>query len=718
MITRLELENFRRHNHLVVNFTEGFNYISGKNYSGKTTIVYAILLAFYGSKILPGTVKRLSTRGQKKSFKVTLDFQADKKYRIIRKENNASLYKEEVLIANTVSEVNKAVEDIIGMDANTFKMMRVSTQGESAAILSLGVTGLHKFIEMVSKVSVISNVISKANTKQQVSEGILGRLSPAEDLKLLDKEINDLKDSLNDSHASIKKSHDSIDTIGSNINKINEELLEYKLQYKKQENYRIKLASIISLIQNSTKNLEKYKSENSLELYDLSPLEKKIVEIQKVQESLLSKQYEYETVKKEIEITHKSIREWGRVLDKCKKEDIHLTDEDLQTYDHAKNEVHILYERAQNKKETLETLKSSLEDAICPTCKRPFEGHDAEEIKKHLEIAQKEYEYARDSYKQTYKLYETLGPKISRYEEVQKQEEEAVKNISASNETLAELKNEEKSLLSDRERKAKIDLEVEELLSEYSEKQQYNFRQEHISKDISNLEEEIGRLQKEKEILESQNVSEKVTSSDVEYIEKKLSESNSLLSDWQAYLAKEKITYSNTYNEYSRKNEKMERLLKQEEERKEEEKNIILCKKLAKYLRDNRDRFMQTVWGSITAYASSFASDCTNSAISKIRRTVEGNFEYKEEEHWCPITDASGAQKAIIGLGLRLSFSSAVPTPMSTILLDEVTADFDEEHALAVSLVLSNQFKQIISISHRNIDASCANNLIAIGDKI
>ena len=71
ILNSLELEYFRKHKTLKVDFTEGLNLIVGDNYTGKTTITHAILFAFGGVRALPFSADRVATRGsgKRKRFK-------------------------------------------------------------------------------------------------------------------------------------------------------------------------------------------------------------------------------------------------------------------------------------------------------------------------------------------------------------------------------------------------------------------------------------------------------------------------------------------------------------------------------------------------------------------------------------------------------------------------------------------------------------------------
>lgn len=70
-IKALELNNFQKHERLLLNFTEGVNVIVGSTDCGKSTIIRAIRWTFYPDQLRGEVVRRTDTK--KTSVKVTLD---------------------------------------------------------------------------------------------------------------------------------------------------------------------------------------------------------------------------------------------------------------------------------------------------------------------------------------------------------------------------------------------------------------------------------------------------------------------------------------------------------------------------------------------------------------------------------------------------------------------------------------------------------------------
>ena len=73
-IKTLELSNFQKHEHLLLNFTEGVNVIVGSTDCGKSTIIRAIRWVFYPGELRGDVVRKDGTK--KTSVKITLDNKA------------------------------------------------------------------------------------------------------------------------------------------------------------------------------------------------------------------------------------------------------------------------------------------------------------------------------------------------------------------------------------------------------------------------------------------------------------------------------------------------------------------------------------------------------------------------------------------------------------------------------------------------------------------
>ena len=97
------------------------------------------------------------------------------------------------------------------------------------------------------------------------------------------------------------------------------------------------------------------------------------------------------------------------------------------------------------------------------------------------------------------------------------------------------------------------------------------------------------------------------------------------------------------------------------------------------------------------------------------KREADGPFSYPEGGHTFSVKGcASGAQKSIMGLGVQFALAEMLPTSMQTVLLDEPSADMDAEHSAALAALLRSTGKQVILVSHREMDAAVADHVIAL----
>jgi len=120
----------------------------------------------------------------------------------------------------------------------------------------------------------------------------------------------------------------------------------------------------------------------------------------------------------------------------------------------------------------------------------------------------------------------------------------------------------------------------------------------------------------------------------------------------------------------------------------------------------SRDAFEQTL-----GIASEFVKTCTGGDISEVFMSDSG-IRYKEDGRDRGTVSASGAQKTLIGLGMKLGLSHIVKSPFGSLLLDEISADMDDDISLACLTVLGDYCEQALVVSHMPSDV--ADNVIEL----
>src|SRR5258708_25290360 len=149
---RLRLVNSRQHADTEIVFGDGITGIIGPNGSGKTSLLEAIAWAIYGNPAARGekdSIRNLRAKARA-PVRVELEFGVGSHaFRVERGLNNAELYQDGVVVANSLKEVTARLQRVLGMSHDEFfntyftgqKELAVlpgATRPERAAFLSRG----------------------------------------------------------------------------------------------------------------------------------------------------------------------------------------------------------------------------------------------------------------------------------------------------------------------------------------------------------------------------------------------------------------------------------------------------------------------------------------------------------------------------------------------------------------------------------------------------
>lgn len=159
MINALELKNFKRHETLSLNFTEGLNVIRAANEAGKSTIYNAIGYAFWGSRALPLSLDETVTWGKPVSaLEVKLLFtHVGQQFKIVRRKAGAELTSPGLIVSGQ-AEVTAFVEKLLGVSSAVGEATLMTSQGQLQSGLDSSAVAL---IEKLSNMSLIDSVMGK-----------------------------------------------------------------------------------------------------------------------------------------------------------------------------------------------------------------------------------------------------------------------------------------------------------------------------------------------------------------------------------------------------------------------------------------------------------------------------------------------------------------------------------------------------------------------------
>lgn len=219
MITKLRLQNFRRHEDTELRFDEDDQIvlISGNNGSGKTTCLEAITFALYGEsrhgrRHLDGLIRRgAAIEGMEVEIEFTV---GDTTYSVTRrrdgKSSTAVLYGNGHPLVEGPTQVTAEVSRIFGMDSAGFRLAVIAQQKELDGLASLQPAKRAEMLSRLLRLDAITAAKDKARTQFRSEREILRALGPGEDLDVLaaavgaaEQRVDEAEGALGDSRAAV-----------------------------------------------------------------------------------------------------------------------------------------------------------------------------------------------------------------------------------------------------------------------------------------------------------------------------------------------------------------------------------------------------------------------------------------------------------------------------------------------------------------------------------
>jgi exonuclease SbcC len=673
----LVLTNFKRHKSLCLTFDPGSNVIKGPNYSGKSTILEAIHVALWGNKASGGLSEDL-VHDDGKDFSIILELSTGLTIQRSMRDSSLSRGGSEPF-ARGHTAVNKALEEELGLSRQAFMKVLSSQQGKPQQILDMEGAELQRFVEDCIDIRHLDAIVKLANRKTAdlqaannalsvlmmeptaVEEGEQSVVSWEEELAFLD----DLA----------QASQSRVNTLIEQRNRLREALSEAVKTNRAVDVYRRLVSELEEL---GPKQLAEKDSQGLVAALDaLYAEERTIVDVDKqkarvklTQESLVKAMERYEAAPSVVEL---------------------ISTTPLQA------EVEEALAEKVRTEQKINQLRNAIKEAVCHACQRPFNRSELELQADKTELDALSADIWVDVTNRLVKARKQLelAEAHNQLQDKRRRTLESLQNEIVSLRTsLQDLNTQMPSTRTLEEVRG----EAIKLKSEIRECDVYNAQVRNVEMRRSVLESQLATLQDPGHPI------------DVEALSAQTSEVDEWISTVQAQLLDVAKQSHKTKNDLATMRERLRNHSTCVGQVEGNSGMMQKYKNIASTLADNRGKVVGDALTLMLTSASEFVNACTEGYISEVLLTEKG-ISYREGSKVRVAFSASGAQKSLLGLGLKLGLKSLVQTPFDCMLLDEVSADMEPDISMRCMLALS-AFGQSVFVSHRELDV--ADNVITL----
>ena len=688
MLNYLRLSNFQKHEHFEHTFSEGLSVCVGPNWSGKSSILRGLLYGLFGASAVPVGAKNLVSRGASSALEVEVGFTvAGVRYQALRGLNKAALRREGNLLATGQTAVTNRIEELIG-PAKQFLTYQVAQQGESGALLTWGTTKLAQHINAVTGIDLVDRVLEQIKIERAMVKGASDQMENVQGaIHQTQAQITQQQDLVREKAAQeqalsqvLETLHPDLQILSDQVERLRSDLAAF-LSWQKREEHRVReLDEAQQSLKDARRRLEAAPEADS--------------------QPLLAEYYLLEgAAKRRLEALEQRARacasiEEGRVILK------RLADtpapEDEAPLLEAEQAARYSY---QTLKTETQRLEQAVQDQTCPVCKRPLDrGPDHEDLSQQLPTCRRKLANAHEAWeKSTQRLAwvkqrnQEAGLK-AQWSQYVLQAEAHLVQVEAE---LAALPDASPARLA-------------EVYAAYTRMQAA--QQRHMEAKLA-LQQAQRRLQA---VPPAVPAPQEVSDSEVRDAEQAYLNKLQIYQDKNQQRASLAGELKGMQHALSLRQGDLQALTEHLQHLQSYAERDALLEDLGKYLRANRDRFMQSAWDSLLGYAGAFIRDASQQAITELRRDAKGEFTYVENGQELPLELASGMQLAILGVAVKLALAAAIGSNFDVLLLDEVSAAASDENALRLTECLASTGQQVFLITHREADAVAAQDVISL----
>lgn len=741
----IEAQGFKKLRNFSASFTSGLNVIVGDNAVGKSTLLQAIECALYGAAVVPGKKEHMVTWGQK-SWKVTLEFSIeDDVYELTRSKSTAKLVHVEGgengdrLVANGNTPVTKHVEELLGLNAKDYNLFMQSKQGETSGVLTFGAAALNRKVESFAGISLIDEVQGLAQEEYRTSKAEADALDvPQEQIEGQESDCAALNDELHAAEVGLKEAQDALEATPKpedlEAPNADPDALQRKLDNVRKLRHEHSVAKqelehAQGLFDEAWQRLEDAEEPQSTE-----KLKERSNDLRKRVKEAAAKVSDLQEELSQQRILWKQLHEAVDELDRQEPEDevrefLIVVQKDLKDrrsrLEYESNKVVELNQK-------IKQLQSLRKDANCPTCGTRLSEHDPEKLAAEIEqLAEQRDAHEREKStledfcksreEQATQFQSALDRRQAIEAKVDKLREDLVSRgvVLHTGETqaeadLASAQEVHEGLISE---KSQVDSQLEKSEEELQRFERLKRSSQKAQSRVNEAMQELTEVSRRLEEAESggvpdENSIEEARQAHSDY-QKERNRRHVARLEAQQVVDNAKSTRDSVKQELAHAQEKLENLRKTQEEAQQAVKKADKAGRLARFLRDRRAGYLQEVWDAVLGAASKQVAMASNGMVTRLVYR-DGDFLFEEEGILAPVASASGAQKAHIGVALRVGLSRALYGDGSLLIFDEPTESMREHHAQGLSASLAGASAQCLLITHREQDQDLAANVVEV----
>lgn len=708
----LQLEDFKKHENLSIDFSESLTVIRGPNYCGKSTLLKAIFVAMFGPTAVRGRKEGLVRRG-KKNFKLTLEVEEGETNAVItRTMTTANVHVDGALQASGHTAVSEWVEGAFGMDMKKLLLLGMSPQSQTSALLTLGAPALNRLVEEVSGADFVERCCVATAKRLSAANAVLTSLGPMVDETALkagqeaasisaqsaDNELQKVElayAEAKQAQASLRSAYD--DAIARN---------------SEGERVRLRRAQISSEEATLAGEIEKLSDECSgYKAPSIELLVKQKEKSDHTLEELTGRSHKLNSLYSQIS----SIQGWMEKTGDSWEEKAKKIGPKLKKAEKETATLSVKYAELKEKFKTFDEKRAAAEkqvnDSVCHACDRPFDAVSSDKAKKDLtsfEAIVAKLKPELDACKKALAASEATLTSLRTdmppdgWESVYNAKVEDLDRLAVEYKGIPQI--EEGEVAAARALATAAGEALSHARSAVQANEATRAKLKGFQDRIQLLRQELDGLpQSESENLEPLSKELQVADAHVSALSENKTKAVQILGSLKMDLK----TAERDLSEAIQGNQK----------RTAQEKVLTDFGGLQKFLRANKEVFISDIWAGLMALTSEFVTLATSGRVTEVLRDDNGEFFLVEDgEQSAMDGDASGGQNSIAGVGLRLALASLLPCSLGFIVLDEPSSELDEEHAGALAAALRTQGKQVVLVTHSQGEEFVSDKVVILGE--